>query len=221
MQNAPRLDVPPTLDDAQVIERVLQGQAELFELLMRRYNGRLYRAIRGVLRDEAQVEEVMQEAYLRAYSHLAQFDARASFATWLARIGVHEALSRSRRAAMGPVASETAVLRASDPKTRPDEQAANRELVQLLERAVDALPDGYREVFMLRRIDGFSVAETAELLSVTEETVKMRTFRANEQLRARLDHLVEESTEEVFAFPATRCNRVVDAVMSSLHRSQK
>ncbi len=217
---SPLPSTPPTnLTDEQLVEQVRGGKPELFELLMRRHNARLYRAIRAVLKDEAQVEEVMQEAYLRSYSHLDQFDLRATFATWLTRIGVHEAITRVRRAAIAPVPSDVAVLAATDPRSTPDVQASNRELVQVLERAVDALPDGYREVFVLRRIDGFSVAETAEVLGLSEEAVKTRMFRANERLRDRLDRMLEESSEELFGFPATRCNRVVEAVLNQLERS--
>lgn len=218
MNTANRLQpMTSPLADEEVVRRVCGGDVPLFEVLMRRHNGKLYRAIRSIVRDEVQTEEVMQEAYVRAFENLAHFEGRARFSTWLVQIGVNEALSRTRRARLSPVDENEALpleLPAAD--RDPERAAAGRELFGVLERAVDELPDGYREVFMMRQVEGFSVAETAEALAVSEETVRTRTFRANERLRARLDAWVDGSTKELFAFPIPRCNRVVDGVFARL-----
>lgn len=216
MNAAPQLQpLTSPLSDEEVVQRVRGGDVPLFEVLMRRHNGKLYRAVRAILRDEVQTEEVMQETYVRAYEHLARFEGRARFSTWLVQIGVNEALARARRAKVSPV-DDTQVLPLDAPARErdPERSATGRELVGLLERAVNELPDGYREVFMLRQVEGLSVAETAEALEVSEETVKTRTFRANERLRARLEVWFDGSTRELFAFHAPRCNRVVAAVLA-------
>jgi RNA polymerase sigma-70 factor (ECF subfamily) len=205
------------LTDEEVVKRVRGGDVPLFEVLMRRHNGKLYRAIRSIVRDEAHTEELMQDSYVKAYENLAGFEGRARFSTWLVQIGVNEAIARTRRAKVSPV-DESEVLPLDIPAQQRDPEglAAGRELVGLLERAVSELPDGYREVFMLRQVEGFSVAETAEALNVSEETVKTRTFRANERLRARLDTWFDGSTRELFSFPIPRCNRIVAGVLARI-----
>ena len=217
MRSEPHVAPPLTspLTDEEVVQRVRGGDAPLFEVLMRRHNGKLYRAVRAIVRDEVQTEEIMQEAYVRAYEHLAEFAGRARFSTWLVQIGVNEAIARTRRARHSPL-DDAEVVPVDTPALARDpvRSAAGRELVGLLERAVSELPDGYREVFMLRQVEGLSVAETAEALALSEETVKTRNFRAHERLRARLDVWFDGSTRELFSFPAPRCNRVVAAVLA-------
>jgi len=205
------------LTDEEVVTRVRGGDVPLFEVLMRRHNGKLYRAIRAIVHDEVLTEELMQESYVRAYENIASFEGRARFSTWLVQIGVNEAIARTRRAKVSPVdESEVVPLDIPAQQRDPEGSASGRELVGLLERAVSELPDGYREVFMLRQVEGLSVAETAEALNVTEETVKTRTFRANERLRARLDTWFDGSTRELFSFPIPRCNRIVDGVFARI-----
>src|SRR3954465_9532279 len=146
-----------SLTDEQVVGQVLDGQTALFEILMRRHNERIYRAARAIVRDEAEAEDVMQQAYVSAYAHLRQFDGRASFATWLTRIAVHEALARVRRLGrfegLDPDASSAEELpMTSTSAPDPERQAMSREMAALIEAAVDRLPDGMREVFMLREV---------------------------------------------------------------------
>src|SRR5438093_1123988 len=148
------------LSDEEVVARVRRGKTALFEVIMRRYNQRLYRAARAILRDDAEAEDVMQEAYVRAFTHLDQFAGRAAFATWLTRIAVHEALARARRRGrLQPLAEEgaegddmTAFRSAAD----VEKQAADRELGRLLEIAIAALPDPFRAVFVLRDVEEMS-----------------------------------------------------------------
>lgn len=218
MSTAPQMQpLTSPLTDEEVVQRVRGGDLPLFEVLMRRHNTKLYRAIRSIVRDEALTEELMQESYVKAFENLAGFEGRARFSTWLVQIGVNEAIARTRRAKVSPV-DESQLLPLDVPARErdPERAAASRELVGLLERAVNELPDGYREVFMLRQVEGFSVAETAEALAVSEETVKTRTFRANERLRTRLEVWVDGSSRELFSFPAPRCNRIVAGVFARL-----
>ncbi len=164
--NAPVLEVWTMLSDEQVVTRVLAGQTALFEVLMRRHNERIYRAARAILRDEHEAEDVMQQAYVNAYSHLRQFDGRSKFSTWLTRIAVHEALARARHRGRymtmdGDESSVADLPGAFDAAPDPERLAISHELGALVESAVDRLPDGTREVFMLRQVEGMSTEEVA------------------------------------------------------------
>src|SRR5262245_50898068 len=149
------------LPDEQVVGRVLEGQTALFEVLMRRHNERLYRAARAIVKDDSEAEDVMQQTYVNAYSHLGQFDGRSLFATWLTRIAVHEALARARRRGRYLNMDVDGHLRLDEPGAAaaapdPERLAFSRELGALMETAIDRLPDGSREVFVLRQIEGMS-----------------------------------------------------------------
>jgi RNA polymerase sigma-70 factor (ECF subfamily) len=209
------------LSDEQVVALVLEGQTALFEVLMRRHNERIYRAARAILRDEREAEDVMQQAYVNAYAHLRQFDRRAQFSTWLTRIAVNEALSRARRRGRYqsldqdvPGAAESPMPTTNEPD--PERQAFGRELSTLLEAAVDTLPDGNREVFMLRDIEGLSTAETAESLGVSDDVVKTRLSRARAALRRQLFERAGLAASNAFTFQRPRCDRVVAAVMERI-----
>jgi RNA polymerase sigma-70 factor, ECF subfamily len=207
------------LSDSEVVNRVRGGDLELFEVLMRRHNGRLYRAIRSILRDEAQTEDVMQESYVRAYAGLKDFEGRSQFSTWLIQIGVNEAIARSRHSRLSPVQNDDLATLDVPAKTHdPERQVSAHQLMGLLEKAVDELPAGYREVFVMRQVEGLSVAETAEALSLSEEAVKTRAFRAHERLRTQLDAWLDGTARELFAFHAPRCNRVVANVFARLKK---
>ena len=210
-----------TLSDDEVVARVIDGQTALYELLMRRHNERIYRAARAIVRDEAEAEDVMQQAYVNAYAHLRQFDRRASFATWLTRIAVNEALARARRkgryVSMDLEHDRPAVPAPSDTHTPdPETQAYAGELRTLLEAAVDALPDGAREVFMLREVQGLSTTETADALGIREDAVKTRLSRAKVALRRDLVDRVGGASPTAFTFGQSRCDRVVAAVFARI-----
>jgi RNA polymerase sigma-70 factor, ECF subfamily len=209
--------------DAEIVQRVLDGDLALFELLMRRHNQRVYRAIRSILRDDSESEDVMQEAYVRAYEHLAQFEGRAQFSTWLTRIAVNEALKRA--AARGKLDSldeeryeredENMPAFQSNSPT-PEANASRSELNGLLEEAILSLPQKYRAVIVLRDVEEMSTAETAEVLSLTEANVKVRLHRAHELLRGELLALAGASSTQAFGFHATRCDRIVRTVFERL-----
>lgn len=209
---------PSGLADEEVVVRILAGDTALFEVLMRRHNERLYRAARAILRDDREAEDVMQEAYVNAYTHLAQFDGRAKFSTWLTKIAVYEALARARRQgryqSLDDSSLETFMPTTSSPG--PEQQAFGRELGNLIEAAVDKLGDGYREVFMLRQIQGLSTLETAEVLGVSEDVVKTRFSRARSALQRDLLAQVGDAAARTFTFGQARCDRVVAAVLARI-----
>ncbi len=210
--------------DEQVVARVLAGDTALFEIIMRRYNQRLYRVARAILRDDAEAEDVMQDAYVRAFQHLGQFAGRAKFSTWLTRIAVNEALARARRRGRFDeledlVESHGDSMMASSAPS-PEQQASVGELKGLLEAAVLSLPEHYRAVLMMRDIEEMSTAEVAACLELSEENVKVRLHRARALLRKELYARAGEGASAAFPFPATRCDRVVQAVFERLNRLQ-
>src|SRR5262245_39857679 len=216
--SAPVLEGWGPLSDEQVVARVLAGQTALFEVLMRRHNERLYRTARAILRDDNEAEDVMQQAYVNAYSHLRQFDGRSKFSTWLTRIAVHEALARARRRGRymsmnqeNPSASQT--YSPHDVSPDPERLAIARELGALLESAIDQLPDGTREVFVLRQLDDMRTDEVAEALGVSEAVVKTRLSRARAALRRDLFDRAGLAASSTFRFLRPRCDRVVQAVL--------
>jgi RNA polymerase sigma-70 factor, ECF subfamily len=220
MVNAAVLERWVGLTDEEIVSRVVQGQTALFEVLMRRHNERIYRAARAVLREDREAEDVMQQAYVNAYAHLRQFDGRASFATWLTKIAVNEAIARARKGGrFEPLERESVSPERSMPKSSapdPERLAFARELGALLEAAVDNLPDGSREVFMLRQIEGMSTSETADVLGVTEDVVKTRLSRARAALRRDLQERAGLAAENAFTFHQSRCDRIVAAVFERI-----
>ena len=149
------------LSDAEVVRRVVAGDAALFEILMRRHNQRIYRGVRAVLRSDEDVEDVMQQAYINAYEHLGQFAGDAQFSTWRTRIAINEALRRRKRARVTGEGDDVTISLVEDERPDPEQQASTAELRELLEREVAALPESYRLVIMLRDVEGLSTAETA------------------------------------------------------------
>ena len=212
------------LPDEEVVERVLAGETAWFEVLMRRYNRRLYRVTRSILDDDAEAEDVTQEAYVRAYTHLDQFDGRAQFSTWLTRIAVHEALARLRRrrrvVAIDAFAetSESLMILASD-QPSPEKEVLIRTLGVILESAINRLPVAYRSVFMMREVEEMSTAETAECLGISAEAVKVRLHRARARLRKEITAQTRMATASAFQFDGPRCDRIVAAVMERISRN--
>jgi RNA polymerase sigma-70 factor (ECF subfamily) len=207
--------------DEEIVDRVKAGDTALYEIIMRRYNQRLYRVARAILRDDAEPEDVMQDAYVRAYQHLDQFAKRAPFSAWLTRIAVHEALGRRRLRQRNPNLDDTQQDREPSMnmvETSPDpEQSASRaELGQLLEQALLGLPEQYRAVIMLRDIEELSTSETAAALELTEHNVKVRLHRGRAMARGWLLARVGANAKTAFPFMGARCDRVVSAVFKRL-----
>lgn len=207
---------PREWSDKTIIERVVAGDVPLYELLVRRYNQRLYRVVRAVLRDDSEAEDVMQEAYVRAFQHLREFAGRSSFSTWLIRIGLHEALARRKKSARTDVvdfdSEETPQVKAR-PEESPEMQYAQAEAREVLEQSILALPEQYRMVLMMRDVEEMSTAETAAALELSEENVKVRLHRARAMVRRDLYERAGTTSSASFQFHAVRCDRVAGQVM--------
>jgi RNA polymerase sigma-70 factor, ECF subfamily len=208
------------LTDEQVVSQVLSGQTALFEVLMRRYNERVYRVARAIVRDDAEAEDVMQQAYVNAYAHLRQFNGSARFSTWLTKIAINESLARVRRRGKYELydddSSNVEPFMVQDSNRDPERQAFTSELRALLEWAIDGLPNGAREVFVLREVEGLSTAEVADSLDVSEDVVKTRLSRARAGLRRALMERTGATAPEVFRFHRPRCDRVVAHVLAAI-----
>jgi RNA polymerase sigma-70 factor, ECF subfamily len=206
-------------DDA-VIQQVLGGNTAQFELLMRRYNERVYRAARSIVRDAQEAEDVMQQAYVNAFTHLRQFNGSARFSTWLTRIAINEALARVRRQgryeAFDDELSKVEPFMFHSPAENPERQAFARELRGLLEWAIDGLPNGMREVFVLREVEGLSTSDVADCLGVSEDVVKTRLSRARASLRRLLMERTGATAPEAFRFYRPGCDRVVARVLARI-----
>jgi RNA polymerase sigma-70 factor (ECF subfamily) len=223
VSEAPPLSV---LSDVEIVERVRGGDRPLFEILMRRHNQRIYRAVRAIVKDETEAEDVMQQAYINAFTHLHQFEERSQFSTWLTRIAVNEAIGRRQK--MRAAASFTGISEESDGHAvehitsalpTPEHLAYARELQRVLEDAVDELPEAYRAVFMLRDIEGLSTGETGEGLGLGEEAVKTRLHRARAMIRRAVTARIGEAAAGAFQFQAPRCDRVVAFVLERIAAS--
>lgn len=214
---------PGLPSDEEIAQRVRSGETMLFEVLMRRHNQRLYRTIRSLLKEEAEIEDAMQQAYIQAFTHLDQFEGGSQFSTWLTRIALNEALQRLRQRHRWVAldggdhdAQEDGMKLLQKSEPSPEQQAFGRELARLLETTVDELPDLYRTVFMLREVERMSTSEAAEVLSVSADVVKKRLHRAKAFIRERLDAHLGGTLSEAFSFHASRCDRVVNAVLARL-----
>jgi len=214
------------MTDEDVVERVRGGDTALFEVIMRRYNQRLFRVARSILSDAAEAEDVMQDAYVRSYTHLGQFDGRAKFSTWLTKIAVHEALARLRNRqrfveldASPESMGKSMNLESKSPS--PEQEVLNQTMKMVLEAATDRLPQNYRSVFMLRDIEGLSTAETAECLDISEDSVKVRLHRARSLLRKDIYAQTGAATTAAFQFLGARCDRMVTAVLERIQSLER
>ena len=213
------------LPDTEIVRRVRAGDITVFEILMRRHNQRVYRVVRAVVKDEADVEDVMQQAYINAFTHLHQFEDRSQFSTWLIRIALHEAFGRRRKVHKAETITARNRSDADDdrgefmdtltsPEADPERQAYAEELHRVLEAAVDTLPETYRTVFILRDIEGLSTRETGRGLGLGDEAVKTRLHRARVMIRRAVTVRIGEVAAGAFQFHAPRCDRVVSAVLA-------
>jgi RNA polymerase sigma-70 factor, ECF subfamily len=224
---AARADGLEVEGDLALARRVAAGDLKAFEQIMRRHNRTLYRAARGILRDDAEAEDCLQSAYLLAYQSIAAFAGHAKLSTWLAWIVINEALARKRQASRRGVVIPLEHL--ADPESGafaptslavdtpgPEAEAMRTELGALIGRHIDALPDAYRGVFVMRALEEFSVEETAALLDIPAATVRTRYFRARSILRHSLERELDIALDATYAFAGARCNRIVAAVLEQL-----
>lgn len=199
------------LSDEDIVARVLSGDVPLFELLVRRHNQRLYRATKAILRDEAEAEDAMQEAYVHAFVKLNQFAGEAKFSTWLTKIAVYEALGRLRRRRRQEEIPNT--MKSQD---NPERLVQDLEVRAAIEDAVERLSPIYRAVFVLREVEELSASETAECLAITEEAVKTRLHRARMLLRRRLQRTIGGALRRTFTYGGQRCDAMTTAVMARI-----
>jgi len=212
----------PATSETELIDRARRRDPGAVRTIIQQHNQRLYRIARSILRDDAEAEDALQEAYLRAFTHLQDFRGEAQLGTWLSRIVINEALGRRRRQRLvitadipspGP-AAEIIPFPTSNPD--PETSMAQREIRALLERAIDDLPEAFRTVLVARVIEGMSVEETAEVLELRPETVKTRLHRARKLLREEMEKHVGPVLGDAFPFAGRRCERVADAVIMRL-----
>lgn len=222
----PRQSPASPLSDDDLPARISRGEQPAFEALMRRYNSRLFRTARAIVKDDAEAEDVLQDAYLHAYRHMAEFRGDSQLATWLTRIVINQALGRLRKQKRDRVVvpfpegrggMDDAQAGVADDKAElPPRATLRAEVRRLLERQIDELPVAFRTVFIMRDVQDLSVQETAECLSIPSATVRTRLFRARALLREALARDVDAATIDVFGFAGDRCDRIVLAVLSRL-----
>jgi RNA polymerase sigma-70 factor (ECF subfamily) len=216
---------PAVVDDAELVRRVLARDADAFRTIMQRHNRRLYRIARSVLRNNAEAEDAVQEAYVSAFTHLATYRGESSLAAWLSRITMNEALGRLRRrrdtvdiATLKDTRTEAEIIQfpLAAQTDDPERTMAQRQILQLVEETTDDLPEAYRLVFVTRVIEGMSVEETADLLGIKPETVKTRLHRARQLVREQLDKKIGPVLMDAFPFAGKRCERMTGAVLNRL-----
>jgi RNA polymerase sigma factor (sigma-70 family) len=211
-------------EERSMVRRVLAGDRTQFERLMRRYNRRLYRLARATLRDHAEAEDALQEAYLSAYRSLDQFRGDAALATWLSRLVLNECLGRMRRGArrqkVVPIVGSQREMHAvaGTDADVPERIVGRRQMRALLERKLDQLPENFRLVFVLRSVEELSVEETARTLGIPDATVRTRYFRAKSLLRESLAQEIDLAERDVFEFGGDRCDHVIARVLKQIGR---
>jgi len=205
------------LPDSQVVQRVLEGERELFEILLRRYNQRLFRVVRSYVKSEDDVRDIMQDAYVKAFLKLDQFKNEAAFSTWLMRIAINEALQHIRKHKRlmdnygNPESIESIHQLADTNQMNPEKQTIKTETRMLVERAVDQLPEKYRIVFVLHQTEGLSNPEIAACLSLSDSNVKVRLHRAKTLLKEELFRTTHDAS--IFEFGSYKCDALVEEVM--------
>lgn len=211
--------VPETITDNEIIARMLQGEKNLYAIIVRRYNQRLYKVGISILNDDTEVEDAMQVTYINAYENLGKFAFKASFSTWLTRILINECLLRLKKRGktiiMNDDNMENEIHNWQAGKTQsPVTKVLNSELKTILEDAIRKLPEIYRTVFVMREIENMNVAETKECLAISEVNVKVRLNRAKAMLRDLLANFYKK--EDILHFHLSRCDRMVERVMKQI-----
>src|SRR3954453_15688547 len=226
MRRAHSAELAPTgTAETELVQRAIGRDEAAIRAIMQANNRRLYRLARGILRNDSEGEDGVQENYVRALTHLQDFRGDSSLATWLSRIAMNEALGRLRRqrpgielSSLAPGALEAQIIQFphSAPSEDPEKTMAQREIQRVVEHAIDELPDNFRIVFITRVIEGMNVEETAEILGLKPETVKTRLHRARGMLRENVEKKIGPVVMEAFPFAGRRCERLTDAVLKRL-----
>jgi RNA polymerase sigma-70 factor, ECF subfamily len=229
----PRLPEPSdaaTVSDAELAARIGRRDQAAFEILMRRYNGKLFRVARSIVRNDAEAEDALQDSYLEAYRRMSSFRAESQLVTWLTRIVINQALMRLRRQkrdrvvvpfsgghGTSPKHPDSAADMADGRVESPPDATMRAEVRRMLERRIDELPVAFRTVFVMREVEDLSVEETAASLSIPPATVRTRLFRARALLREALARDMDSATVDVFQFDGERCDRVVANVLARVN----
>lgn len=218
--------LPSLVAEEDLLRLARAGCSDAFREIMRRHNPRLYRVARGVLRDEAEAEDVVQETFVHAFTGLSAFRGESRLATWLTRIALNEAFGRLRRqrldlgfAAQAEDGAAETALGTSRESEDPERAAAKTQIRLLIERAIDELPEHFRLVFVMRDVEELSIEDTARMLDLRPETVKTRLHRARRLLRDSLQSQLSTMLTDIFPFAGARCARISDAVMARLTTS--
>jgi RNA polymerase sigma-70 factor (ECF subfamily) len=227
-KTVPQIDVAD-LADAQLIELALKGNAAGFRQIMKRYNQRLYRTARGILGDDAEAEDAVQETYLSAFKHLRSFRGDAALSSWLTRIAINESLARRKKRRPttsldkidAPDGARIIAFPGSQSVEDPEVETGRREMGLLLARLVDELPEAFRLVFVLREMEQMSVEETAAELKLKPETVKTRLHRARRILRASMEKELGSAIRDAYAFDGWRCDRLTERVLGQLEIEER
>lgn len=210
------------LSESEIIDRILSGEKELYEILVRRNNQKLYRVIRSYLNDEAEIEDLMQNSYIKGFTKLYQFKREASFSTWLIRIGINEALARLKQKGKlryinqrDKDSNQNTLLEIPDNKQlNPHEKMIQKEAKEVLENAIDQLDPKYKVVYMMRVVEEMSSKEIAEALDITVANVKIRIHRSKEMLKNTLFKITQE--KRIYEFGFSRCDRITERVMNNI-----
>jgi len=220
-QSSAKQTDPAVSDEANLVRRALDHDAGAFRAIMQKHNRRLYRIARGILRNNADAEDAVQDAYVSAFTNLASYRGESALATWLSRIVINEALGRLRRRRATidySTRSEAEIIQfpLATSNDDPERSMAQRQILELVEQATDNLPATFRLVFITRVIEGMSVEETSELLGIRPQTVKTRLHRARQLIREQLDKQIGPVLMDAFPFAGRRCERMTEAVMKRL-----
>jgi RNA polymerase sigma-70 factor (ECF subfamily) len=207
------------IPDEEVISRVMAGNRNLYSVLIRRYNQRLYRVAMSILNNDSETEEAMHVAYIKAFENLGKFEKRSAFSTWLTRILINECLLRVKKRNRALIIDDDMIeneiqQHSGDTVKTPLMSVLNSELRSILEKAISQLPDKYRTVFIMRELENMSIIETQECLDLTEENVKVRLNRAKAMLRNSLTSLYKK--EDLLSFHLVRCDRITENVMKEI-----
>jgi RNA polymerase sigma-70 factor, ECF subfamily len=214
-----------SLADDELVSRASNGEAAAVRILVRRHNRRLYRAARSIVLNDTEAEDVVQEAYVRAFTHIGSFRGQSSFTTWLTRIAINEALGRLRRqrptvpweeGVEGEIEAEVIQFPGMLDAENPERILGGQEIRALLERAIDKLPEKFRTVFVARLVEELSIEETAHSLGLRPETVKTRLHRARALLRKELSDEIDSLLSGAFPFAGHRCDRLTETVLRRL-----
>lgn len=210
------------ISDSDVVNRVLSGEKELYEILLRRNNQTLYRVIRSYLKEQEEIEDIMQNTYLKAYEKLYQFKHASKFSTWLIKIGINEALARLKvkgrfytlHKSIDNSVNEKIIEIPDVDQTNPEKKIISQEAKQMLEIAIDKLDIKYKNVYVLREIEGMSIAEVSDCLKLSNSNVKVRLHRAKAKIKENLYE--STSKEELFEFGSSKCDYLVGKVMKAI-----